>query len=634
MSKLDVYYRGFKNYRKETKKYAECKKERSDLKESNVELDILNSTKFICSIEEDWIEEIEKGLEFVEKAVAEERQFIRVNGEIVPIEKVKKVSRSSIEHLAKHSNMITHVPKEEQKDLVPDNLYIVEKLSDYAVYENRFLYMLLSYLNEFIFFRLDKIDQLRKTYIGNMSYHKEIKTKKREFFFETRLYEKRLDNPYPLPDEKTEQLIERIKNCQQIVNALLNTNLMVEVSKTPMIKPPITKTNVLKMNNNFKNALALYEYISAYKGLGYSYEESKQDFTPFEEDVADELMDSIGLTSFLSYKVCNNLDGVLETAYQEEEKRRLEEEAKKLDERIKKLRKKARESNMTMEEYMILLETRNQQLLSDSEELVVCKNEILNLNKKIDDLNLQKDELNRQIDSLSQELENKILEIAALNQKYIDDMEALRQQHIIDIENIKKEYNEEINRINLEHNEEIDRINLEHQNEITDLHEDYARKLEEKDKEYEEERSILIDNYEDQIKNINSKHKNEINSYEEKLKDINNLLTETKVERNNKVNEYESKIKELESNYSNLLLEEKKTNERLDHEKALIRGELNAIRVQSGLLTPSEDYTSRERFIELEAQFEAFNKYFIEQWKLTKKQIRKEILGSKTNKTK
>ena len=42
MSKLDVYYRGFKNYRKETKKYAECKKERLDLRESNIDLDILN----------------------------------------------------------------------------------------------------------------------------------------------------------------------------------------------------------------------------------------------------------------------------------------------------------------------------------------------------------------------------------------------------------------------------------------------------------------------------------------------------------------------------------------------------------------------------------------------------------------
>lgn len=621
MSKLDVYYRGFKNYRKETKKYAECQKERNDLRESNVDLDILNSTKFICSIDEDWIQEIEKGLEFVEKAVAEERQFIRVNGEIVPIEKVKKVSRSSVEHLAKHSNMITHVPKEEQKDIIPDNLYIVEKLSDYAVYENRFLYMLLCYLNEFIFFRLDKIDQLRKTYVGNMSYHKEIKTKKREFFFETRLYEKRLDNPYPIPDENAEKLIERIKNCQQIVNALLNTNLMAEVSKTPMIKPPITKTNVLKMNNNFKNALALYDYVASYKGLGYSFEEVKQDFAPFDEEIGDELMDSVGLTSFLSYKICNNLNGILETEYQEEERRRLEEEAKKLDERIKKLKKKAKESNQTMEEYMALLEIRNQQLLSDSEELVICKNEILNLNKKIDELNMEKDELRRQIEALGEEIEKKLEEIAALNQKYIDDMEALRQEHIKNIELLKDE-----------HYQEIENINKEHQNEINDLHEDYARRLEEKDREYEEDRQILVDNYEDQIKNINQRNRALVSSLEEKLNNCNNLLTQSISERKQKIDEYETKINEMETNYSSLLQVEKEEKEALEKERTMMRGELNAIRAQHGQMTPSEDYTSRERFLELEAQYEAFHEYFKEQWKLTKKQIRKEILWSKNNK--
>lgn len=604
MNKLDVYYRGFKNYRKETKNYSECKKERTDLKESNVELDILNSTKFVCSIEEDWIKEIEKGLEFVEKAVAEERQFIRVNGEIVPIEKVKKVSRDSVEHLAKHSSMITHIPKEETNDIVPDNLYVVEKLSDYAVYENRFLYMLLCYLNDFIFFRLDKIDQLRKTYVGNMSYHKEIKTKKREFFFETRLYEKRLDNPYPVPDEESEKLIERIKDCQQIVNALLNTNLMVEVSKTPMIKPPITKTNVLKMNNNFKNALALYEYVSSYKGLGYSFKEVKEDFTPFEDEISDELMDSVGLTSFLSYKICNNLADILETEYQIEEKRRLEEETKKLDERIKKLKKKAKESSQTMEEYMALLEIRNQQLLSDSEELVVCKNEIISLTKQIDDLNLEKGELNRQIVELGVEIENRLEEISELNRKYVEDMNALKNEHALVIQEIHDK-----------HQLDIEGINKDHQLELEDLRNDYYQRLDEKEKEFEEEKEQLVENYQDQIESINQKNQNAISQYQSRMLSLNSEIQNLNIAQRKKIDEYEEKIKEIEAKCADLI-----------EEKVFITGQLNGLRAKNGDLTPTEEYTSRERFIELEKQFNAFNQYFQEQWKMTKEQIRKEIL--------
>ena len=124
----------------------------------------MESTKYLCKINEDWVKAIEEGLEFVEKAVAEERQFIRTNGEVVPIEKVKKVSKDSVEHLAKHSEMITHVPENEGDLLVPDKLYMVEKLSDYAVYENRFLYMMLVYIRDFIEFRLGKIETLRRTY--------------------------------------------------------------------------------------------------------------------------------------------------------------------------------------------------------------------------------------------------------------------------------------------------------------------------------------------------------------------------------------------------------------------------------------------------------------------------------------
>ena len=46
----------------------------------------------------------------------------------------------------------------------------------------------------------------------------------------------------------------KIEDVLNAILKLLSTPLMVEVSKVPMIKPPITKTNVLKMNNNFKNA--------------------------------------------------------------------------------------------------------------------------------------------------------------------------------------------------------------------------------------------------------------------------------------------------------------------------------------------------------------------------------------------
>ena len=69
-------------------------------------------------------------------------------------------------------------------------------------------------------------------------------------------------------------------------------------------------------------------------------------------------------------------------------------------------------------------------------------------------------------------------------------------------------------------------------------------------------------------------------------------------------------------------------------ELVFVRGELDGIRAREGLLTPSQDYTSRERFKELEREYEAFHKFFTEQWQFTKKEIRKNILRNSDKKGK
>ena len=96
MNILDIYYRAFKEYRKETVGNTLCEKDRKTLTQSNINADKLNTTKYLCIIDNEWVKKIEEGLEFVEKAVQEERQFIRVNGEVVHIEKVKRISKDSV----------------------------------------------------------------------------------------------------------------------------------------------------------------------------------------------------------------------------------------------------------------------------------------------------------------------------------------------------------------------------------------------------------------------------------------------------------------------------------------------------------------------------------------------------------
>lgn len=617
MTRADILYRAFKEYRKDTIA-SELKKERKDLLNSNVEQDVCNSTKYLVKIESDWIESIEKGLEFVEKAIAEERQFIRTNGETVPIEKVKKVSKESVKDLAKHSNYITHLPEDENEDVVPDKIHIVEKLSDYAVYENRFLYMMLCFLRDFIQIRIDKIEEIRRTFEGNLYLNKKMETKYRSLDVEIKLSDRRTNNIHFVVDEKSEQLVTRIKNIQQIVNSFLSGHLMKEVSKSPMIKPPVVKTNVLKMNNNFKNALACYEYIASYKGKGYDVEEVKNDLVPLDEKYGDELMEVISMLSFLLYKDGNGIDNYLENEYQKEEERRKLLEQKELEEKIKRLKKIVQESGQSMEEYMLLLEKKINALLKDSEELTRKKNEIFLLNKTIESLNQEKEKYITKIDELNKLILEKMTEIDILNQKYVDDMAKIKQEHIDEIAQINEAHN--LNVIE-ERQKAIEETNLKNQEFINEL-------------------NNIIDSYKSNIAQMTNNHEkemialaNEKHLVEQKIDELTNARIELEKECEAKIAEniHNSSllIAEMEANKNKTINEmEQKYNEVVD-QNIFYRAELTSIKYKNGTIKPNEDYTSREKFLELEDEFKAFNEYFEKQWSMTKKQIRKEIFKKK-----
>lgn len=590
MTQLDVYYRAFKEYRKETADNSACEKDRKKIIAANSDLDMLESTKYLCKINDDWVKAIEEGLEFVEKAVAEERQFIRTNGEVVPIEKVKKVSKDSVEHLAKHSDMITHVPENEGDLLVPDKLYMVEKLSDYAVYENRFLYMMLVYLRNFIEFRLEKIETLRRTYYGEMKIDKEIVSGKSTLKIKTEITEKRTDNPFPIPDKESEDLVKRIGDCREIINSLLNTDLMTQVAKSPMIKPPIVKTNVLKMNNNFKRSLALYDYIASYKGDGYTYEEVKYRFTPFPDAVADELAESARLTSFLVYKVGNGIEDTLEAEYNLEEERRRKQEAIRLRERIARLKKRALESGQSLKEYMLALEDLIKRLEKDNEELERVRHEVELLNNRINVLNEEQKELNRRIEALNMTVAEKEAEINELNQKYLD----------------------EISELNRAHREEIFNLNNAHAEELTKIKTEFSERMSATVSEYEAKNAAL---------------QSEIISMRE-------TVDRTQRECEQKIAEDKAFVADFENIKRNIELDCESRVNAMKEELIFVRGELDGLRAREGMLTPSKDYASRERFTELEREYEAFHKFFTQQWDITKKEIRKTILKNSKGKDK
>ena len=635
MNELDVYYRALIKYREYTQQNKDCVSASRSVAGSNTDADKITLTRKHCIVEEDWVNAIEEGLKYIEKAIAEERQFIRSNGEIVPIEKVKSVSKDSVVHLAKHSNLITReIPGE---DIVPDHLYTVEKLNDYAVYENRFLYMLLCYLRDFITMRYNRILELSNTYSGTMTMSKVVKGRKRNLKYNVDLTEERKDDEYLKETNRAKEIINRIDLLLKTVLAFLSRPLMEFVSKAPMLKPPITKTNVLKMNNNFKQAMNLYGFLVSYKGDGYRVETEVKNLSPFADTVAEELSETVLLSSFLTYEHSLGIEDDLKRKYELEEIRLKEIEYQKFLEKLEAARIKVAKSGMSPEEYIIMLEKNMRTLEKKAKELDKLKVELTKTKKLLDDTLAENKEL-------SENLEKTIKELQEEKERYIRDMAALKAEHEREIENL-----------NAEHERIIEEMKREHESALQAMRDDYEGRLSAMRDRYEGELKQMREDHESEIADINRAHEDEMLrakeerdamiaelkvSYEDKLsqKDatIDEILKKAEKDKaefkeeldgvkrrsQDAVNAAEAKRDAAESE----LAEQEKQNR-------FLNAELLTLKKETGRLTDEDSHITKLKFDELEKTFLTFKAYYRSEWSKAKKQIRRDVLKKNKNKS-
>ncbi len=551
MNQLDCYYRALEEYRAIVSHSRECSSFRSLLADAGAENDKMVITRTVCKIDEDWIDEIEKGLEFIEKALKEERQFIYSNGEVVPIEKVKHVSTESVRHLAVHSNLIGKA--EEGGDFIPDKLYTVERLNEYAVYENRFLYMLLCYLRDFVSLRYTKILDISNKYDGMLVINKEAVLQKQKLTYSISLHDERADDPYLRANNSAKATIDRIDLILKSIISYLATPIMEVTAKTPMLKPPITKTNILKMDNNFKGAVALYDYIIAYPGEGYSVEEQKTDFAPFRKELSEELTDAAAILSFLMYKHGLALEIPLKNKYEKEEQAKKEESIKRREDKLASIKKRYYEGGEDAAEYILELEKQIKSLENRYAETDRMRREVYKLQDKNEELLVR---------TAAAEMKAEKLELAQ------EDADAA---HAKEIENVKELFSARIRENLLKYEKEAQALKSE---------------AEEKEALAREE------------------------------------LCKTQEAGRVEIHNMGEKVSKAEKACANLAEE----NAKLKEQMLLCEARMKAMRLQTGLMA-DEDFTERESFGALEAEYNAFKKFYDGQWAKTKKKIRKKILN-------
>ncbi|MDY2728445.1 MAG: hypothetical protein SOV26_05620 [Candidatus Onthovivens sp.] len=464
MENLDLFYRALEKYKKDLELDPETGRFLKVAKRYNTpeaeQLNILYST---VEIEEDWVNAIEHGLPYIEKAIKEDRQFIRTDGDIVPIEKVKKISKSSIEDLSKHSNYITHESESDEISVMPDKLFVLNKESDYAVYENKVLYATLIYLKDFVSIRLSKIKDLARTFEFDSSLNKKLDIGNRKIDISLKINEKRLNDPTLNSKDISSSVIDRLDDILTNIMGLLKYPLMIELSKAEMVSRPITKTNVLRMNTNFRESLALFDYIAEYSKDGYTVKTTNKSFNPFNDELQNSFSSILMTYSFMSYIYSTQIEGELKRRKEEQDRLDKIKSEEELLLQLKHLEVKANTDGKTLVEYVRLFETGYRIL-----------------EKKLDDLNLQLEqaEIKRKADleDLRVSYENKIIlineeneqKVAEIIKKCEKDIEEIKLSTESRVEEIEQNCQIRIDELNSAFNEKINSLTTNYENLLAD----------------------------------------------------------------------------------------------------------------------------------------------------------------------
>ncbi len=471
MNPSDAYYRALLAYKKIAAEQRDCRRDSHAFADAAGEGSI-TVTRMICTVDEEWIREIEKGLVYVEKAIREDRQFIYSNGEVIPIEKVKQVSKDSVEHLARHAELITRAP--EGEDIIPDKLYTVERLSDYAVYENRFLYMLLCYLRDFVTLRYRKILELTGRYDGVLRLSHEATTLGRTVTVKLELEDTRQDDPYLRAHNPAGDLMDRMDLILKTVVAFLATPLMESAGKAAMLKPPIVKTNVLKMDNNFKGAVALYDYVIAYEGDGYTVTEETKTINAFGDALREDTAEAELLLADLTYRYGLDLTPTLKANLERDENETRLAELKARADALDTLRRRMERDGETPEAYALELERLTRSLRGELDRMDPLYTELETRRRTEIDLTESLGALTRRIEGFDEELnraEEARLEAEAETEKrHIHATASLIESHTAE----KAALSEEAEAERARHREEMNALREELNRKQTELDRVYA----------------------------------------------------------------------------------------------------------------------------------------------------------------
>lgn len=268
---------------------------------SKVELKI-NSDK--AKSDNNWIEVIEETLPYIIKVIDKPNRLLKNDEEILQIEKTKKVTVDSIQHLSKHTNLIQKI--DEDQSVVPNKLLNSLKEETLATYENRFIYTLILRINDFINIKKEKAKEMNKKAFKE---EKELK-----YAANTMVGKENVDINISINsstdaktgetgEAKAEDLMGKIENLEKQMMEITNMQnyKLFQKARFLLITPPLKMTNALLKNPNLQVAVKLWDYL-----INQKEEETGEREQNYKTVTNKKLKNLIDESFLLNYIVLNN----------------------------------------------------------------------------------------------------------------------------------------------------------------------------------------------------------------------------------------------------------------------------------------------------------------------------------------
>ena len=255
------------------------------------------------TVDLDWVEMIEQTIIPLDTIIRNPRRFIKNEEEILPIEMVRNVTTDSIKHLAQHTNMIATVKGDE---VTPQRMLNIHKEESFETYENRFIYTLLQKLQYFLDKRLQALmaktgsqDMLEMRLDGSFDTGKDQVAYKLEFSYTTPHIDLAEEDLKINADVSQLSSMQRVERIRRILYDFMGSYLIRTLEGCALVRPPLTMTNVLTKNQDFKKAVELWMFIERYEDQGFYVKQVEREAVPSEKFL-EEMFSVIALEYVIS----------------------------------------------------------------------------------------------------------------------------------------------------------------------------------------------------------------------------------------------------------------------------------------------------------------------------------------------